>query len=69
MHPVIYDLHVHAYQVMNGTHVSVTVHDPQKRTLRSDALLHMSVDVQVSPGDLTPEQFVQEVLIATAECL
>lgn len=69
MHPVIYDCHVHAYTVMGGTQVTVVVHDPQKRTQTSAALLHMTVTVDVGADELTPEQYVREVLIAAAECL
>ncbi len=69
MHAVIYDVHVHAYSVIGGTHVTVVVHDPQHRTKSSAALLHMSVTVDCEVGELTPEEYVRDVLIAAAETL
>lgn len=69
MHPVIYDCHVHAYSHLGGTMVTVIVHDPARRTATSSALLHLNVQVPVEPHELQPEEFVRDVLIATAETL
>lgn len=69
MHPVIYDLHLHAYQHMGGVMVSIVVHDPARRTLSSESVLKKSVSVELDEQDLDPEKWVRDVLVAAAELL
>lgn len=69
MHPVIYDMHLHAYQHLGGTLVSIVVHDPARRTLTSEAVLKKSVSVEIDEHDLDPEKWVRDVLVAAAELL
>ena len=69
MHTVIYDLHLHAYQHLGGTMVSIVVHDPQLRTVSSHPILRESVHLQVSGDEIDPEKWVRDVLVAAAELL
>lgn len=69
MHPVIYDLHLHAYQHMGGVLVSIVVHDPARRTLHSEAVLKQSISVELDEQHLDPEKWVRDVLVAAAELL
>lgn len=69
MHPVIYDLHLHAYQHIGGVMVSIVLHDPARRTLSSDPVLKKSVSIEVDEHDLDPEKWVRDVLVAAAELL
>lgn len=69
MHPVIYDMHLHAYEHIGGVMVTIVVHNPQKRTLHSDALLRVSHHVEVDPDHIDPEKWVRDVLVAAAEVL
>lgn len=69
MRPVIYDLTLHAYEHIGGTVVTVTVHDPQVRTLSSSPILKQTVHLEVSEGELDAESWVRDVLVAAAEML
>lgn len=69
MHAVIYDLHLHAYQHLGGTLVSIVVHDPARRTLTSEAVLKKSVSIEVDEHDLDPDKWVRDVLVRAAELL
>lgn len=69
MHPVIYDLHLHAYQHLGGTMVSIVVHDPARRTLTSGPVLRKSISIEVDQDDLDPDKWVRDVLVAAAELL
>lgn len=69
MHTVIYDLHLHAYQHLGGTLVSIVVHDPARRTLSSEAVLKKSVSIEVDEHDLDPDKWVRDVLVRAAELL
>lgn len=69
MHTVIYDLHLHAYQHIGGTLVSIVVHDPARRTLTSEAVLKKTVSIEVDEHDLDPDKWVRDVLVAAAELL
>lgn len=69
MHTVIYDLHLHAYQHIGGVMVSITVHDPARRTFTSDAVLKKAVSVELDEQDLDPEKWVRDVLVSAAELL
>ena len=69
MHTVIYDMHLHAYEYVGGVMVSIVVHDPQNRTLTSEALLNVTHHLQVSGAELDPDKFARDVLVAAAELL
>ena len=69
MHPVIYDLHLHAYEHIGGVMVSIVLHDPARRTLSSEAVLKKSVSIEIEEHDLDPEKWVRDVLVAAAELL
>lgn len=69
MHPVIYDLHLHAYQHIGGVMVSIVLHDPARRTFSSEAILRRTMDVEIDEQDLDPDKWVRDVLVAAAELL
>ena len=69
MHTVIYDMHLHAYEHVGGVMVTIVVHDPQKRTVQSDAMLRVTRHIEVEQTHIDPEKWVRDVLVAAAECL
>lgn len=69
MHPVIYDLHLHAYEHIGGVMVSIVLHDPARRTLSSEAVLKKSISIEVDQDHIDPEKWVRDVLVAAAELL
>lgn len=64
-----YDAQIHAYSVLGVSHVALTVHDPERRTLTSPPLLRLVFDVPQSGEELTLEDELRDMLVAIIEHL